>query len=260
MKKLITLFFVLFLNFSVFSNPVAEVETSMGKFKIILYMDKAPKTALNFINLCKKNFYDGIVFHRIIKGFMNQTGDPTGTGMGGPGYSFEDEFHPDLKHSKPGIVSMANSGPNTNGSQFFITSAPTPHLDNRHSVFGEVIEGLDICDKINSVKTDSNDRPVNPVSIIKITLIGTEPPIVDEELLNYFKKVSEPCIKTSLEVSNLKSNNINLRAVHTRNNRYLAIWDITCEDNTKLAFWIKGAKTDAGFIFDELHTNFIKEK
>ena len=120
----------------------------MGKVKIELYADKTPKTVQNFIDLSNSGFYDGVIFHRVIPGFMAQTGDPDGTGTGGPGSTFEDEFHPSLSHDSEGILSMANRGPNTNGSQFFITYAPTPHLDNMHSVFGKVIEGQDLIDAI----------------------------------------------------------------------------------------------------------------
>ena len=120
----------------------------MGKVKIELYADKTPKTVQNFIDLSNSGFYDGVIFHRVIPGFMAQTGDPDGTGTGGPGYTFEDEFHPSLSHDSEGILSMANRGPNTNGSQFFITYGPTPHLDNMHSVFGKVIEGQDLINAI----------------------------------------------------------------------------------------------------------------
>tara|TARA_B100000965_G_scaffold324780_1_gene286849 strand:- start:399 stop:983 length:585 start_codon:yes stop_codon:yes gene_type:complete len=121
---------------------------NMGKVKIELYADKTPKTVQNFIDLSNSGFYDGVIFHRVIPGFMAQTGDPDGTGTGGPGYTFEDEFHPSLSHDSAGILSMANRGPDTNGSQFFITYAPTPHLDNAHSVFGKVIEGQELIDAI----------------------------------------------------------------------------------------------------------------
>ena len=121
---------------------------TMGKVKIELYADKTPKTVQNFIDLSNSGFYDGIIFHRVIPGFMAQTGDPDGTGTGGPGYTFEDEFHPSLSHDSAGILSMANRGPNTNGSQFFITYGPQPHLDNMHSVFGKVVEGLELIEAI----------------------------------------------------------------------------------------------------------------
>ena len=121
---------------------------TMGKVKIELYADKTPKTVQNFIDLSNSGFYDGIIFHRVIPGFMAQTGDPDGTGSGGPGYTFEDEFHPSLSHDSAGILSMANRGPNTNGSQFFITYGPQPHLDNKHSVFGKVVEGLELIEAI----------------------------------------------------------------------------------------------------------------
>ena len=121
---------------------------AMGKVKIELYADKTPKTVQNFIDLSNSGFYDGIIFHRVIPGFMAQTGDPDGTGSGGPGYTFEDEFHPSLSHDSAGILSMANRGPDTNGSQFFITYGPQPHLDNMHSVFGKVVEGLELIEAI----------------------------------------------------------------------------------------------------------------
>jgi cyclophilin family peptidyl-prolyl cis-trans isomerase len=122
----------------------ATFKTEKGDFVVELYADKVPATVNNFVFLAREKFYDGVTFHRVIKGFMAQGGDPTGTGAGGPGYKFKDEFHPALRHNSPGILSMANAGPNTNGSQFFVTHAPTPHLDNRHSVFGKVTQGLDV--------------------------------------------------------------------------------------------------------------------
>ena len=122
----------------------ATIATDKGDMVLELFADKTPKTVNNFVFLAREGFYDGITFHRVIADFMAQGGDPTGTGRGGPGYRFEDEFHPELKHDKPGILSMANAGPGTNGSQFFITHVPTPHLNNKHSVFGQVTEGIDI--------------------------------------------------------------------------------------------------------------------
>jgi len=126
----------------------ATIVTKKGTIRIQLHADKAPKTVANFEKLAGQGFYNGLKFHRVIAKFMIQTGCPEGTGFGGPGYKFADEFHPQLKHDKPGVLSMANSGPNTNGSQFFITHVPTPHLDGKHSVFGQVIAGQDVVNKI----------------------------------------------------------------------------------------------------------------
>ena len=148
----------------------ATIETTVGTIEVELFADRAPKTVENFVTLSKKGFYDSIIFHRVIPGFMIQTGDPTGTGMGGPGYKFADEFHPELKHSSAGILSMANAGPNTNGSQFFITEVPTPFLDNRHAVFGRVTKGQDVVHSIAVTPRDPSDRPKNPISIKKITV------------------------------------------------------------------------------------------
>jgi peptidyl-prolyl cis-trans isomerase B (cyclophilin B) len=125
---------------------IATIQTNRGTIRIQLHDDKVPNTVENFVKLANQGFYDGLKFHRVIADFMIQTGCPEGTGRGGPGYRFNDEFHPSLKHDKPGVLSMANAGPNTNGSQFFITHVPTPHLDGKHSVFGQVIEGQDIVD------------------------------------------------------------------------------------------------------------------
>jgi cyclophilin family peptidyl-prolyl cis-trans isomerase len=122
----------------------AVFKTEKGEFAVELYAAQAPNTVSNFVFLARDHFYDGVTFHRVIRGFMAQSGCPTGTGTGGPGYKFADEFHPALRHSGPGIVSMANAGPNTNGSQFFITFAATPHLDDRHTVFGKVVRGMDV--------------------------------------------------------------------------------------------------------------------
>jgi cyclophilin family peptidyl-prolyl cis-trans isomerase len=151
-------------------RPIAKFDTSMGSFKVELLTDIAPITTKNFIDLSKKGFYDGVVFHRVIDKFMIQGGDPTGTGRGGPGYTIPDEFGPGLMHDKPGILSMANAGPNTGGSQFFITLVPTPWLDGKHAIFGTVVEGMDIVSEIGSTKTGPGDRPVVEVVIKTLTI------------------------------------------------------------------------------------------
>jgi cyclophilin family peptidyl-prolyl cis-trans isomerase len=146
----------------------ARIETDSGTMVLRLFADKAVNTVNNFVFLAREGFYDGTIFHRVIKDFMAQGGDPTGTGTGGPGYRFSDEFHPALGHDKPGILSMANAGPNTNGSQFFITYVPTPWLDRKHSVFGELIEGLEV---LNSIDPRDPSRPEHPgVKIIRVTI------------------------------------------------------------------------------------------
>ena len=163
----------------------AEFATTEGSFTVRLFDQEVPNTVANFVGLAEgtkewtdpkthekvtKPFYDGIVFHRVIQGFMIQGGDPLGKGFGGPGYQFDDEFHPELRHDRAGILSMANAGPKTNGSQFFITLGPTPHLDRKHSVFGAVTEGMDVIKKIGAVPVDRNDRPVTPVVMNKVTI------------------------------------------------------------------------------------------
>jgi len=163
----------------------ATVKTSMGDVVILLFEEKAPKTVGNFVGLAtgtkewtdpktgqkvKRPLYDGTIFHRVIPDFMLQGGDPLGMGTGGPGYRFEDEFHPDLKHSKPGILSMANAGPNTNGSQFFITHKATPWLDGKHSVFGEVIKGQEVINAMANVPRDARDRPRKDVVLTEVVI------------------------------------------------------------------------------------------
>lgn len=152
-------------------NSTALFETSKGNFKIELFEDKAPLTTKNFITLVNKGFYNGLIFHRVIDGFMIQGGDPSGNGTGGPGYKISDEFNKDLRHSSEGILSMANAGPNTGGSQFFITLAATPWLDNKHAVFGKVVEGMDVVKAIGKVKVGAQDKPVEPVVIKKVTIL-----------------------------------------------------------------------------------------
>jgi len=156
----------------------AAFDTTEGKFKIKLHADKVPNTVENFVSLAEgtktgKPFYDDTIFHRVIPDFMVQGGDPEGTGRGGPGYRFADEFHPSLKHTKPGILSMANAGPNTNGSQFFITVAPTAWLDNKHSVFGEVTEGYDVVEKISKLARGAQDRPLKEIRIHSVKIERT---------------------------------------------------------------------------------------
>jgi cyclophilin family peptidyl-prolyl cis-trans isomerase len=151
-------------------NKIAVIETNKGVMEIELFEDKAPITTKNFIDLANKGFYDNLIFHRVIKQFMIQGGDPKGDGTGGPGYNIQDEFHQELKHSKAGILSMANAGPNTGGSQFFITLIPTPWLDNKHSVFGQIIKGADVLKEIGQVETGPGDKPLVDIIIKKITI------------------------------------------------------------------------------------------
>ena len=163
----------------------ARLTTSKGTIDIVLYEQQAPNTVANFVGLATGSktyvdprtgqqsnapYYNGTMFHRVIPNFMVQGGDPTATGRGGPGYTFRDEFNPQLRHDQAGTLSMANAGPNTNGSQFFITDAPTPHLDNRHSVFGRVTSGLDVVQTIARVATDGRDKPLEPVAIQSVEL------------------------------------------------------------------------------------------
>jgi len=154
-------------------NHIITIKTNMGEISFMTYDADAPKTVNNFINLAQKGFYDGVIFHRVIDGFMIQGGDPTGTGRGGPGYAFEDELNPEAESYKEGykkgVVAMANAGPNTNGSQFFIMVADYP-LPNNYTIFGKVISGQDVADAISKVKTDANDRPISSVVIEKVTV------------------------------------------------------------------------------------------
>ena len=167
------------------SETYAHFVTSEGNFTVRLFDQQAPKTVENFVGLAEgtqewsdprtnqkvhKPYYNGTIFHRVIDGFMIQGGDPLGQGIGGPGYNFADEFHPKLRHNKPGILSMANRGPNTNGGQFFITLGPTPHLDDRHSVFGEVTDGMDIVSQIGRTPTGDRDRPKKDIVIQQVTI------------------------------------------------------------------------------------------
>lgn len=155
------------------STTVAIIKTNMGTIEIELFADQTPKTVENFVGLSEKGYYNGVIFHRVIKNFMIQGGDPTGTGRGGASFwggKFEDEFVSDLKHDTPGMLSMANAGPNTNGSQFFITLVATPWLDGKHTVFGKVINGMDVVNEIGKVKTGAGDKPVNDVVMEEVTI------------------------------------------------------------------------------------------
>jgi cyclophilin family peptidyl-prolyl cis-trans isomerase len=146
----------------------ARFKTERGEIVAELFADKAPLTVENFVNLARSGFYDGTTFHRVIAGFMAQGGDPTGTGHGGPGYQFDDEFSPELRHDGPGVLSMANAGPGTNGSQFFITYGATPHLDDRHSVFGRVVEGIDVLGAIRERDPGRDREPGDRIETIEI--------------------------------------------------------------------------------------------
>jgi peptidyl-prolyl cis-trans isomerase A (cyclophilin A) len=154
----------------IMANRTVHFETSMGSFKLKLFEDTAPLTTQNFVKLIESEFYNGLIFHRVIDGFMIQGGCPDGTGAGGPGYEIADEFHPDLRHDSEGVLSMANAGPNTGGSQFFITLAATSWLDDHHAVFGRITEGMEVVREIGSVGTDSADRPLQEVTIERISI------------------------------------------------------------------------------------------
>ena len=160
------------------TNPIVEIVTTQGTIRAEIFADKAPLTAANFVELVQTGYYDGIVFHRVIPNFMVQTGDPTGTGRGGrtdkglPAKKLKDEFHPSLKHDAPGIFSMANSGPDTGDTQIFITTVPTPWLDNKHAIFGKVTAGLDVLKAIESVPTGAQDRPKDLPKIVSAKVVG----------------------------------------------------------------------------------------
>ena len=151
-------------------NRVVRFDTNHGTFRAELFEERAPRTTSNFAELVEREFYDGISFHRVIEGFMIQGGCPEGTGRGGPGHTIDDEFHPELRHDAEGVLSMANAGPNTGGSQFFVTLAATPWLDDRHAVFGRVVEGIEVVRAIGGVQTASGDRPVEPVTMNEVRL------------------------------------------------------------------------------------------
>ncbi len=224
----------------------AGFNTSLGSFWCRLEYERAPRTVANFVSLAtgsrpwidflhggaivQRPFYDGVTFHRVIAGFMIQGGSPNGLGTDGPGYRFADEFHPELRHSRPGILSMANSGPNSNGSQFFITVTNTPHLDNVHSVFGEVVEGMDVVHAISSVETEGT-RPVTPVVIhgIEIVARGASAEAFDPAAVQPPLPSVGPPVPTALVVSPA-STNLLIQAVQDRMHHILA--------TTNLANWV----------------------
>jgi peptidyl-prolyl cis-trans isomerase A (cyclophilin A) len=152
-------------------NRIAKFTTNQGEFKVELFEEQAPGTTKNFIDLVEKEYYDGIVFHRVIAGFMIQGGCPTGNGTGGPGYTIADEFHAELRHDGEGVLSMANAGPNTGGSQFFVTLAPTAWLDGKHAVFGKVVEGLEMVRAIGNTATGPGDRPLQEIVMEKVEIV-----------------------------------------------------------------------------------------
>ena len=157
------------------ANRIAVIETNLGTIELELFEDQTPVTTQNFIDLAEKGFYDGVIFHRVTDGFMIQGGDPTGTGMGGPDYTIEDEFRDDLQFTGEGILAMANTGrPHTGGSQFFITLAATPWLNGHHTIFGKVVKGMDVVKKIGKTKTDYADRPVDDVVMQHVTIKDAE--------------------------------------------------------------------------------------
>ena len=205
-------------------NVTALIKTSRGDIEVKLFPDKAPQTVANFVKLAKSKFYDGLIFNRVMPGFMIQGGDPKGNGTGGPGYSFTDEFDESLKHDKAGILSMANSGPNTNGSQFFITVAPTPHLDKKHSIFGEVTKGVEVAISISNVKADST-RPEKDVKILSIDVKdeGYKPVEVkqvkeatEEEIAKSTQDIAVKLLKKIAEVQNIYGTYVSITKVAAR--------------------------------------------
>ena len=177
-KFLFVALILFFLHINTQSQTVVQWYTNMGNVRVHLYDELVPNTAQNFIDLTNDKFYDDLIFHRVIADFMIQDGCPNGNGTGGPGYTFDDEFHIDLRHDQPGILSMANSGPNTNGSQYFITVVPTAWLDDAHAVFGKVMDGMDVIYAISEVETNAQDKPLEDVVIDSIRVVTGEPEIL----------------------------------------------------------------------------------
>lgn len=239
------------------SEPLQfRITTTLGSIEGTLFQDKAPQTVSNFVTLARKGFYDGIIFHRVIPGFMIQTGDPLGNGTGGPGYTFNDEFSPDLKHDKEGILSMANRGPNTNGSQFFITVAKTSHLDNRHTIFGEVTKGMDIVKKISEVKTN-NTKPVTPIKMTKVEILGdgykpasvpTQKELTEKELEQITRGSTEQLMKKIAEAQgfgNLKKTAF--QYAQTRGSVAQIAYKCEFEKTPEVQVFLMGDTTDSKF-------------
>ena len=256
-------------------NPVATMVTSLGTMKIKLYPKQAPMTVSNFIELAKKGFYDGLIFHRVIDKFMIQGGDPKGDGTGGPGYTFKDEFHFDLKHDSKGVMSMANSGPNTNGSQFFITLAPTPHLDNRHTVFGKVIEGMDVLETIGKVETAESDRPEEEVKIKSISIVGSytqvkvekSVPLTEEEIQSITKDIATKLANSiaSVQDSSMpvfgKIKQVKYDSSQSQNNSIKVIYLVSAE-NSSFQLFLKGLylKDQKKFILEYFAAPLVAQK
>lgn len=249
---------LLFLFSSVANGKELKVRitTTKGVIEAKLFHEKTPKTVSNFVTLARKGFYNGIIFHRVIPDFMIQTGDPDGNGRGGPGYAFEDEFHKTLKHHKAGILSMANSGPNTNGSQFFITVAPTPHLDNRHSVFGEVVKGLDVAIAISKAKAN-NTKPVDTIKMEKVEIIGDWfKPVKVEKVKKLskddMKKITDGVVKNllkgiggSLNYGTVKS--FDLSSVRNRSSTYQVVYEADFSKKKKTKLFLLGTVSKGAF-------------
>jgi cyclophilin family peptidyl-prolyl cis-trans isomerase len=233
----------------------------LGVIEAKLFYKEAPATVSNFVTLVKNGFYNGLRFHRVIPGFMVQTGCPQGVGTGGPGYSFDDEFHASLKHSKPGILSMANSGPNTNGSQFFITVAPTPHLDNKHSVFGEVVKGMDVVTRISGVPTGARDAPATPVTIQRIEIVGdwykpqevkTTKELSDEELRKLMTPVVKRLLDKIAEGQDLgRVVNFNLKQVASKKNVAQAVYEVEFARAKGVQFAVAGDVVKNRFVIKQ---------
>lgn len=240
-----------------------RIKTNLGVMEGKLFVNEAPTTVANFVTLAREGFYNGLIFHRVIPNFMIQGGDPKGNGTGGPGYSFADEFNPKLKHSKPGMLSMANSGPDTNGSQFFVTVAPTPHLDNRHSIFGELTAGLDVATKISETKADAAaNKPLQDVKIEKIEIVGDwyKPGAVpkikklsDKEVEDLTRKVTENLVAKISESLDLgKVEGLEYQASQTRGTVTQVGYKVKFAKDKGAQIYLIGETKSASFVMQQL--------